>query len=96
VLRLTEQVGHVVAVLAVLDQLAGMGYLLRRKFGLRPNFTPRPRSASTQARVRSLISLPSNSAWTPNHLPHGPACPPFGVDGLRKRTEFHGPGFSGR
>ena len=33
-----EQVGYVLAALAVLDQLLGMGYLLRRKFRLASEF----------------------------------------------------------
>src|ERR1022692_1871643 len=88
-----KQPGNVFAAFAVIDQLPGVGFLLRRQFRLASEFhAPAFRGLHSGAGPfadKAAFKLGQNA----NHLPHGPACRRLGVDCFREGAEFHAPVF---
>ena len=88
-----EKRGHVFAALAFVDLLACVLDLLRRQFGLAPEFqAPAFRGLHSGAgpfAYQAALKLGQYAYY----LPHGAACRRFGVDRFCQRSEFDAPVF---
>jgi hypothetical protein len=83
-----EKVGHLLPVLALVDQLPGVGNLLRGHFRLTSEFhAPALRGLHSGAGPFADEAALQLGQYA-DHLPHGPACRRLGVDLLGEGTEF--------